>query len=217
MKKYLPYIAAGMVALASILPACGGGSSSDTRKKAQAVAGLKNIRLGIEELLNGATPQNPIEIIISDAILNDPTIRFTEGQATLDIGYRLQDDIQNKYNTTAIMVTGRFVSSVVFAPYEKNRIFVGTPSSNRIIGDAISALPDAQDRTLPPAGTGRVYGITAANGNFLIAVTANDSLDVMHAGYVLSEYGRNLNGNFVDFNARIADIDSTTLAVTKVK
>ncbi len=216
MKKYLPYVAAVIVGLAGLLPACG-SSSSEKRKPAKQVAGLRNIRSSIDELLNSASPQNPIEIIISDAVINDPTVRFTEGQAALDIGYRLQGELQRKYNSAAVMVTGRFVSNVESDPYEKNRVFVGTPANNKIIGDAIASLPDAQDQVLPQAGTGRVYGITAKNGNFLIVVTGADSFDVMRTGYALSEYDKYPSGYLMDFNGQIVDVASANSPTTIVK
>ncbi len=217
MKKYVSYIAATLVGLASLLPSCNSSGNSDKRKQAQQVVDLQNIRTSIEELLNNAGPKNPIELILSDAVITDQTTQFTEGQAARDIGYRLQHELQLRHNTYAVMVTPRFVSGVESSPYEKNRILVGTPANNVIIKNAISSLPDPQDRILPPVGTGRVYAIKVPNGNFVIVVTGKDSFDVMDTGYVLSEYDRYRNSVFMDFNAQIVDINSSTLLPDKIK
>lgn len=212
MKNYVQYAAAAIVGLASLLPSYGCGKSGLGKKKHEPkVAGLRDIRATIDDFLNAADPNGGqvVEIVFSDAVGTDVYVRDTEGLAALEVWGRLQSEVQLKYNTSRIMVTGRPASHISDL-FERSRIYVGAPGNNKLVADALAGLPDQNDAVLPNAGTGRVYGVDNSNGTFMILVTANDIYDVRLAGFALSEYDNYINFVPMDFNHQIVNVTGNT-------
>lgn len=215
MKNYFQYIAIGVMSLASVLPAYGCGKSGLGKKKHEPkVVGLRDIRTSIDDFLDAANPNGGqiIEVVVSDAVFNDPNLQSTEGLAAWEVGKRLQNEIQQKYNTSRVMLIGRAASHIGDL-FEKSRIYVGTPGNNKWVADALAGLPDQNDAVLPNAGTGSVYVVDSSNGTFMLLVTARDSYDVRVAGYALSEYDHFVNLVPMNFNnAQIVDVAGSTVS-----